>query len=106
MSVYDSLACFLPTRRRLRSTQIPDTVIDNIIDCLFYKVEMKAVLSLLKFKLGRCDLSCVGGGRRLQFHGVFSIHRLVQAPETLRQDRLALLPEPFADGHVDYKVGC
>ena len=50
---------------------------------LFYKVEMKAVLSLLKFKLGRCDLSCVGGGRRLHFHGVVCYCRLVEAPETL-----------------------
>ena len=73
---------------------------------LFYKVEMKAVLSLLKFKLGRCDLSCVGGGSRLHFHGVASIRRLVEAPETLCQNLLALFPEPVTDGHVDYEVGC
>ena len=66
---------------------------------------MKAVLSVLKFKLGRCDLSCVGGGRRLHFHGVVCYCRLVEAPETLRQDLLALLLEHVAEGHVDYEVG-
>ena len=67
---------------------------------------MKAVLSLFMFKLGRCDLSCVGGGSRLHFQGVASIPRLVEAPETPCQDLLALFPEPVADGHVDYEVGC
>ena len=67
---------------------------------------MKAVSSLLMFILGRCDLSCVGGGSRLHSHGVASIRRLVEAPETPCQDLLALFPEPVIDGHVDYEVGC